>query len=886
MPLHVNASLGPYTILEKLGEGGMGEVYKARDTRLNRIVAVKSLPAGKVADANRRQRFLQEAQAASALNHPNIITIHDWIEDSGNYVLVMEYVAGKTLEQVIPKKGLRLAETLKYAVQIADALAAAHAAGIIHRDVKPANIMVTEQGRVKVLDFGLAKLEEPDVPAEDGATRTNRVLSEEGTIAGSVPYMSPEQAEGKKIDARSDIFSFGAVLYEMVTGQRAFQGETRASTMAAVLKSDPKPASQLTDALPKELDRIIARCLRKDLDRRSHSMAEIKLALDEIREESESGLQPAAAATPRKKSYLGVMAIVAIAVAVVAGVSVTRNGKPPAPTYTLRQITRDSSDSNSPAVSPDGKLIVYGSNRGGQRDLWIQQLAGGEAVRLTNSLELERDPHFFPDGSQIVFARGGGGLQVISTLGGSERQLTREGSLPQVSRDGKWIVYKVGAFVAKDPIYIIPSAGGAPRELKTGLVGAGVPIWSPSGSRLLITDFKLGSGLATTGHELYLVRASGDQPVRVEGVDKLAGQSSLPSAWLSTGTLIFSALRGQVPHIWKAGLSEEGKIDSQAVQLTNGTGEVPGQPSEDGRIIPFTNATRTQTIYEIEMDGGGTSNPEPVPVVAPDRMARFPTFSADGGKMVYAAYRADNLDIWIRDMKDGKESVLVGTPADEPRGLISPDGSKVAFQRIEKARNMAYWMNLPSGEENKICEDCRSLLHWTPDGKGVLISEGNPEHMVIFELATGRRIPTAVHPDLPIHDLAVSNDGKWFAFVTVKEGIDRSVYVSRFVDGRPTQPTEWMRIYGGPGGARPFWSASGDVLYYFRAHGQQCLFARRLDSVTKQPIGKEIEALHFHGRLRPPNAALIGYGLVGKRLFIPLLEGRTSVWIAEASDRN
>jgi len=248
--------LGPFSLLEKIGEGGMGVVYKARDTRLDRIVAIKLLPESRVADPERRARFMQEARAASALNHPNIVTIHDIAEHEGRHFLVMEFIDGRPLNERIPRKGMAVTEALRIAAQVADALAAAHAAGIVHRDLKPGNIMVDQQGRAKVLDFGLAKLgaAEPSAPIAAGDdTRTVSPLTEEGAIVGSIPYMSPEQAEGKPVDARSDIFSFGAVLYEMVTGQRAFQGESRVSTLAAVVERDPRIISEVTAGVPRRM---------------------------------------------------------------------------------------------------------------------------------------------------------------------------------------------------------------------------------------------------------------------------------------------------------------------------------------------------------------------------------------------------------------------------------------------------------------------------------------------------------------------------------------------------------------------------------------------------------------------------------------------------------
>ena len=298
----VGRTISHYEILEKLGEGGMGVVHKAFDTHLDRLVAVKVLPPDKVADADRKRRFIQEAKAASALNHPNIITIYDIDSADGIDFIVMEFVAGKTFDRYISRHGLRLNEALKYSVQIANALAAAHSAGIVHRDLKPGNVMVTDQGLVKVLDFGLAKLTEPAVPGEDDATRTLKPATEEGTIVGTVSYMSPEQAEGKKVDARSDIFSFGTLLYEMVTGRRAFQRDSKIATLSAILREEPKPAGQIIEGLPREFERIIARCLRKNPERRFQAMPDLKVALEELKEESDSGTleaAPTAAPPPR-----------------------------------------------------------------------------------------------------------------------------------------------------------------------------------------------------------------------------------------------------------------------------------------------------------------------------------------------------------------------------------------------------------------------------------------------------------------------------------------------------------------------------------------------------------------------------------------------------------
>src|SRR3954471_11833073 len=292
----IGQMLGHYRIDSRLGEGGMGVVYRAFDTHLDRAVAIKVLRPDATASPDRKRRFVQEAKSASALNHPGIVHIYDIdsanLPDGPTDFIAMEFVPGKTLDQYIGKTGLSLKDTLKYAIQVADALARAHAAGIVHRDLKPANIIVGDDGRVKLLDFGLAKLTEVIDSDPEGATETMTAQEaprhEECTILVTVAYMSPEQAEGRKVDGRSDIFSFGSVLYEMVTGRRPFTGTSRLSTLAAILERDYPALVDAVPGIPPELDRVIGRCLRKDPERRYQHMDDVRVALEELRDESAS----------------------------------------------------------------------------------------------------------------------------------------------------------------------------------------------------------------------------------------------------------------------------------------------------------------------------------------------------------------------------------------------------------------------------------------------------------------------------------------------------------------------------------------------------------------------------------------------------------------------
>jgi len=447
MTIPAGTRLGPYEVVAPVGAGGMGEVYRARDTRLGREIAVKILNGHLVDSESARRRFEQEARAVAALAHPNIVSLHDVGQEGGQFFVVTELLEGETLHDRLRRGPLPLHKLVETGAAVAEGLGAAHARGVVHRDLKPSNVFLTADGRVKVLDFGLARQRAPLDPQRAADTPTLS-QTQPGTVLGTPGYMSPEQVRGEAVDARSDIFSLGCVLYEMATGHRAFSGASTAETLASIVRDEPAVLSD-SSRWPSGLRAIVAHCLEKQSDQRFESARDVAFALRSL---AGAQREQRAARTGAGRWWPAAALTAAMITGLGFAVAALRTPSPPAllPEAHLEQLTLDGGLTTTPAISRDGKMLAYASDRagGGDLDVWVQQLAGGEPLALTDDPADDHSPDFSPDGTQVAFQseRDGGGVYVVSTLGGRARLIARGGRRPRFSPDGSRIAYWSGLF--------------------------------------------------------------------------------------------------------------------------------------------------------------------------------------------------------------------------------------------------------------------------------------------------------------------------------------------------------------------------------------------------------------------------------------------------------
>ena len=569
MSIEKGTELAHYKILEKIGAGGMGEVYLAHDTKLDRKIALKVLPLELAESEERRARFKREAKAIAALNHPNIVQVYSVEEADGVHFITMEHVTGKTLSAALPKHGFSLRQFLDLAIPLTQAAAAAHENGITHRDLKPDNIIVTKEGGIKVLDFGLAKPSTGVGSAASDSDLPTEQMTKEGRILGTVAYMSPEQAEGKSVDARSDVFALGVNFYEMLTGTRPFQGETPASTLSAVLKDEPRSLTELVPSLPRDIARIVKRCLAKDPSRRYQTTIDVRNELEELARALDSGetMVDAAASlgTPASRRVLSWIAVagggllVALWMTDIITTSFESAG-PVVPTFTnARQISSALGVEDFPTWSADGQTLAYESNQTGNLEIWVQQIEGGVPIsRTPDSDSSNSNPSWSPDARNIAFVSSqetGRAYHVMSALGGEARRVMATANDTMLFGAPQWLSGGAElAGVAEDgtALEIFELATRQSRRLTLPVEAKGTVDWSWSPDGRLLAYVDAVSRPAQTSR-IWMMRLDDDQafPVTEDG-------NNWGPIWSRDGaSLYFISNRGGAMDLWAREVDSE-----------------------------------------------------------------------------------------------------------------------------------------------------------------------------------------------------------------------------------------------------------------------------------------------------------------------------------------
>ena len=808
--------LGPYEFIGRIGAGGMGEVYRARDTRLDREVAIKVLPAEVSADADRLRRFEKEARAASSLNHPNIVTIHEVERIDSTSFIVMELVDGKTLREVVSEGPVPVRRLLRIAAQIAEGLARAHSAGIVHRDLKPENVMVTKDGLVKILDFGLAKLAHPD---QDGGLTQGPTVSggtSPGVVMGTVGYMSPEQASGHPVDFRSDQFSLGSVLYEMATGKAPFRKPTAAQTVAAIIQEEAEPVGKLRPDVPAPLRWIVEQCLSKDPKDRYASTVDLARDIvrvrDHLAEVSASG--EAVVLPERRRPRFLVAGGIAAALLLALIVTVTYLRRAPRPSSPIRTslLLPEKFALANLALSPDGRHLAYTASKdSGPSPLWIRDLDGTSA-RVVNVPGDASFPFWSPDSRSIAFFSGGK-LRRVNAAGGAMQTICEA----ELGCGGAWASDDTILFAPTptSALYKVSASGGQPVAV-TKLNAARketshrYPFFLPDGRHFLYV-----ACIPTTDWD------NPPNAIRVASLDGKLDKALIPtasSAAYHAGRLLYVRERTLLAQPFDLGrLEPVGNPIPIAQQMRHGQGFglFPFGATESVLVL-VTDTPQPSTLRWFDRSGKAGA--------ALGEAAFFdkPRLSPDGRKVAVAVEVRDTVEIWIYEAATGARTKLGSVKgAASATPVWSPEGDRIVFQSgvINGAGNSLHVRPINGASEQVLLEspDAKIPEDWSPDGRFIsfsnLAAQGKRDGTKLWVLSMAGDRKASPLPTEAVgwqEESRFSPDGHWIAYRSEESGVSE-IYVSSF----PGPGEKWQ--VSTAGGSHPRWRRDGKELFYLSA---------------------------------------------------------------------
>ena len=835
----IGQTISHYKVIEKLGAGGMGEVYLAEDSRLDRKVALKILPQHLSDKAELRERFEREARAVSSLNHPHICTLYDIGEQDGIHYLVMEHLVGETLEARLAKGALPLEQTLEYAIQIADALDKAHRQGVVHRDLKPGNIMLVKSG-AKLLDFGLAKLQAADTPTNLSSLPTEQAnLTAEGTILGTLQYMAPEQLEGKEADSRTDIFAFGAVVYEMATGKKAFEGKSQASLIAAIMGQDPRPMAELQPMTPQLLDRVVKRCLAKDLDERWQTAADLMAELKWVVEGGSQPDIPAPVVSRRRNRERLTLGLASLVVGVLVTLVVVWNLSP---SPTPRPITRfaltlpqnealTSLLLSSVAISPDGTHLAYVANN----QLYLRAIEELETNPIPGT-EDARGPFFSPDGQWLGFFADDK-LKKVSIRAGSAQTLCDAPNPPGASwGPDNTIVFGRGG----EGIWQVSAAGGTPQVVirpdpeQIEIYGGSPPELLPGGKAMLFTI----KSVAVDWDDAKIVvqqLETGERKVVIEG--------GKHARYVPTGHLVYARASTLLAVPFDL---ERLEVTGAPVPVVGGVMESSAYSrgvadfsiSKNGSLVyvPMGEQEAQRTLVWVDRKGAVE------PLAALPRTYTHPRLSPDGRRLSVAIQEA-NSDIWVYDIARSTLTRLT-FEANNILPIWTPDGKRVAFSsdRAGGPRNLFWRPADGSGGVERLAtsELIQQPLSWSPDGQVMAFLELHPTNLPdiwVLPLEGERKPQPFLRSPFNEGGAMFSPDGDWLAYHEIGQFTDPEVYV------QPYPGPGGKRQISTDGGTEPVWNPNGRELFY--RNGDKMM---AVDVTTEPSFNAGTPRLLFEGR--------------------------------------